>query len=144
VHSITLWHICVTTVSIKVQQCVFFTVVEVQNMMYCLHVLSCHDSKIPCCLKISIIWRFNITVNRIVEAYSMLCEVWTEYMYTSGQCQQFSEWQIKEYLVKHNSCNYIRLWVKVGYMFWPCKRPSSGHLLENNQSSLKHMKCLCT
>jgi hypothetical protein len=34
------------------------------------------------------------------------------------------------------------MYVKVGYMFRPCKRPLLGHLLENIQSSLKHMKYL--
>lgn len=61
---------------------VLFSIVQVQNILYCLHFLSCHNSIIPFGLKILIIWRFYITVNRIVEAYSAFCVVWTESLCT--------------------------------------------------------------
>ena len=81
-HTITLWHIHETTVSMKLQQCVLYSIVEVQNILYCLHFLSCHNRIIPFGWKILIIWRFYVTVNRIVEAYIALCAVWTESLYT--------------------------------------------------------------
>jgi hypothetical protein len=55
-----LWRVHITIGAIDVQQCVLFSIVEVQNILYCLYFLG---SLLPFGLERLIVWRFYVTVN---------------------------------------------------------------------------------
>jgi len=59
-------HIHINIIAMKMQQCTPISiVVQVQNMVYCLHFLSCHNSITPFRLMRFIMWKLYVTVNYI-------------------------------------------------------------------------------
>jgi len=61
-----MWHIHTTIIAMKMQQCTPISiVVQIQNMAYCLHFLSCHNSITPFRLTRFIMWKLYVTVNYI-------------------------------------------------------------------------------
>jgi hypothetical protein len=75
-HTVTQWCIHINNVAMEMQQCVLFSIAELQKILYCLYLQGCLNILITLAWTDLIIYRFYVTVNNI-----NILNYWTVFTY---------------------------------------------------------------